>query len=158
MTTEATKSQYRIRNWREYNEALKQRGSLTFWIDDEVLDGWLNTTQTGKRGASATYSDLAIATMSTMGSVMHLRGRQTEGFMTSLFQLMGVTLPVPDHSTVSRRLGKLSIALPVVEGRGGAPCSGRFDRHQSVRRRGMEGAPTRLQQASHLAETPFGGG
>jgi len=118
MTTEATKSQYRIRNWREYNEALKQRGSLTFWIDDEVLDGWLNTTQTGKRGASATYSDLAIATMSTMGSVMHLRGRQTEGFMTSLFQLMGVTLPVPDHSTVSRRLGKLSIALPVVEGRG----------------------------------------
>jgi hypothetical protein len=118
MTTEAPKPQYRIRNWREYNEALKQRGSLTFWIDNEVLDGWLNTTQTGKRGASATYSDLAIATMSTMGSVMHLRGRQTEGFMTSLFQLMGVILPVPDHSTVSRRLGKLRIALPVVAGSG----------------------------------------
>ena len=56
--------------------------------------------------------------MSTMGSVMHLRGRQTEGFMTSLFQLMQVDLPVPDHSTVSRRLGKLSIILPVVEGDG----------------------------------------
>lgn len=115
MTPETPKTQYRIRNWREYNEALKQRGSLTFWLDDEVLNGWLNTAKTGKRGASATYSDLAIATMSTMGSVMHLRGRQTEGFMASLFQLMGVDLPVPDHSTVSRRLGKLSIALPVVE-------------------------------------------
>jgi transposase len=118
MTTEATKPQYRIRNWSAYDAALKQRGSLTFWIDDEVLKGWLNTEKTGKRGASWTYSDLAIATMSTMGSVMHLRGRQTEGFMTSLFQLMKVDLPVPDHSTVSRRLGKLSIVLPVVEGTG----------------------------------------
>jgi len=97
---------------------LKQRGSLTFWVDDEVLNGWLNPTKTGKRGASATYSDLAIATMSTMGSVMHLPSRQTEGFMASLFQLMGVPLPVPDYTTVSRRLGKLRIALPVVERHG----------------------------------------
>jgi len=71
MTPETPKTQYRIRNWREYNEALKQHGSLTFWLDDEVLNGWLNTAKRGKRGASATYSDLAIATMSTMGSVMH---------------------------------------------------------------------------------------
>jgi len=118
MTPEATKPQYRIRNWSAYNAALKQRGSLTVWIDEEVLAGWLNTDKSGKRGASRTYSDLAIATMSTMGSVMHLRGRQTEGFMTSLFQLMQVDLPVPDHSTVSQRLGKLSIILPVVEGDG----------------------------------------
>lgn len=118
MTTEAPKTQYRIRNWRAYDAALRQRGSLTFWIDDEVLTGWVNTPKTGKRGASRTYSDLAIATMSTIGSVMNLRGRQSEGFMGSLFQLMGVTLPVPDHSTVSRRLGKLSVSLPVVEGTG----------------------------------------
>jgi hypothetical protein len=118
MTTESPKAQYRIRNWSAYNAALKQRGSLTVWVDEEVLAGWSNTEKSGKRGASQTYSDLAIATMSTMGSVMHLRGRQTEGFMTSLFQLMGVDLPVPDHSTVSRRLGKLSLTLPVVEGAG----------------------------------------
>jgi hypothetical protein len=118
MTTESPKAQYRIRNWSAYNAALKQRGSLTVWVDEEVLSGWSNTEKSGKRGASRTYSDLAIATMSTMGSVMHLRGRQTEGFMTSLFQLMGVDLPVPDHSTVSRRLGKLSLTLPVVEGAG----------------------------------------
>jgi len=118
MTTESPKAQYQIRNWSAYNAALKQRGSLTVWVDEEVLSGWANTEKSGKRGASRTYSDLAIATMSTMGSVMHLRGRQTEGFMTSLFQLMGVDLPVPDHSTVSRRLGKLSLTLPVVEGAG----------------------------------------
>lgn len=57
--------------------------------------------------------------MSTLGSVMQLAGRQTEGFVESLFRLMGVELSVPDHSTISRRLGKLSVSLPVIEGEGG---------------------------------------
>jgi len=118
MSAKPIKTQHRIRNWSEYDAALKNRGSLTFWVDDEVLSGWLNQQKTGKRGATATYSDLAIATMSTLGSVMKLAGRQTEGFVASLFQLMGVEMSVPDHSTVSRRLGKLSVSLPVVEGDG----------------------------------------
>lgn len=118
MSEKATKTQYRLRNWSEYDAALKNRGSLTFWVDEEVLAGWLNDQKTGKRGASRLYSDLAIATMSTMGSLLNLAGRQTEGFMESLFGLMGVELEVPDHSTVSRRLGKLSVSLPIVEGDG----------------------------------------
>ena len=44
---------------------------------------------------------------------MGLARRQTEGFVESLFMLMGVDLPVPDHTTVSRRLEKLEIELPV---------------------------------------------
>lgn len=118
MSEQPAKTQYRIRNWPEYDAALKKRGSLTFWVDDDVLAGWLNDQKTGKRGAPRTYNDLAIATMSTLGSVMQLGGRQTEGFVESLFQLMGVEMKVPDHSTVSRRLGKLSVSLPVVEGTG----------------------------------------
>ncbi|MFN0109822.1 MAG: IS5/IS1182 family transposase, partial [Blastocatellia bacterium] len=31
------KTAYRIRNWREYNRALKQRGSLTVWISKDAL-------------------------------------------------------------------------------------------------------------------------
>jgi len=54
------KPQYRIRNWSEYNAALKQRGSLTFWVSEEVLEQWLETKETGQRGASRTYSDRAI--------------------------------------------------------------------------------------------------
>jgi len=27
------KTTYRIRNWRDYNQSLVNRGSLTFWID-----------------------------------------------------------------------------------------------------------------------------
>ncbi|MBE9079417.1 transposase, partial [Romeria aff. gracilis LEGE 07310] len=54
------KSRYRICNWSEYNAALEARGSLTVWIDEGVLSAWKNKQKTGKRGASNTYSDLAI--------------------------------------------------------------------------------------------------
>ena len=110
-----SKTQYRVKNWSQYNTALKNRGSLTFWVEEEVLKRWYNEERSGKRGADQTYSDLAIATMGTIGLVFNLAGRQTQGFVESLFELMRVELTVPDHSTVSRRLGKLSVSLPVIE-------------------------------------------
>lgn len=102
------------RNWSEYNAGLKLRGSLTFWLDTAVLQAWYNPKLSGKRGASNDYSDLAIATFVTLKSVYHQAGRQTQGFLASLFELMDIELEVPDHSTVSRRMSKLQIALPVV--------------------------------------------
>lgn len=81
---------YRIRNWSEYNAGLKQRGSLTFWLSEDILDAWMNREATGRRGASLTYSDLAIATFETLKSIYGLAGRQTEGLLHSLFDLMGV--------------------------------------------------------------------
>lgn len=108
------KPQYRIRNWSEYNAGLKQRGSLTFWIEESVLEAWIVEDLSGKPGASKLYSDLAIMTMATLKAVYHLAGRQCQGFVASLFELMAIDLPVPDHSTLSRRLGQLSIALPVI--------------------------------------------
>jgi hypothetical protein len=38
-----------IRNWSDYNAGLKQRGSLTFWIDEDVLSGWVEPELSGKR-------------------------------------------------------------------------------------------------------------
>lgn len=107
------KRQYRVRNWPEYNAGLKHRGSLTFWVSPEALSQWLVEKKTGRRGASPTYSDIAIATQATLKSLFHLAGRQAQGFVESLFELMQLELPVPDHSTVSRRLGALSVSMPV---------------------------------------------
>ena len=107
------KNQYRIRNWSEYNAGLKLRGSLTFWLDEKVVGQWLVKNKTGKKGASQTYSDLAIATFSIFKSIYSLAGRQTEGFLKSLFSLMNLELPVPEHSTVSRRLSSVKVLLPV---------------------------------------------
>jgi transposase len=108
------KAQYCIRNWSEYNAALKQRGSLTFWIDEAVLEQWIVPELSGKPGASVFYSDLAIQTMATLKAVYQLAGRQCQGFLESIFVLMGIEQSVPDHSTLSRRVGQLSIQLPVV--------------------------------------------
>ncbi|MBD1852781.1 IS5 family transposase [Leptolyngbya sp. ST-U4] len=105
---------YHIRNWSEYNAALRQQGSLTFWIDEAVLEQWIVSTLSGKPGASKYYSDLAICTMATVKAVYKLAGRQCQGFLVSLFELMGIEVPVPEHSTLSRRLSQLSVKLPVL--------------------------------------------
>jgi len=44
--------------------------------------------------------------------VFHLALRRTEGFLRSLFALLGLDCRGPDHTTISRRarkLGKLSV-------------------------------------------------
>lgn len=107
------KTKYRIRNWRDYNRSLQQRGSLTVWISEDVLRNWLVREKTGERGASKSYSDLAIQTMAALKAVFHQAGRQIVGLVKSLFELMKIDLSVPDHSTLSRRLESLPVELSV---------------------------------------------
>lgn len=109
-----SKSLYRVSNWSEYDASLKRRGSLTFWLSQEVIEQWLNQNKTGRRGASNTYSDVAIELMATLATLFSLAGRQTEGFLESIFELMEIDLPVPDHSTLCRRLSKLDIKIPIL--------------------------------------------
>lgn len=108
-----TKTTYRIRNWREYDISLRQRGSLTFWISEDLLEKWTTKEKTGARGASPLYTDQAIELMAVVKFLFHQAGRQAEGFLRSIFELMKVSLPVPDHTTFSRRLATLNIHLPV---------------------------------------------
>lgn len=109
------KTRYRIRNWGEYNKALKERGSLTIRVSEEAVQAWTTEEKTGERGASPQFTDLAILTMATVQAVYHLGGRQTQGFLTSVFGLMKLKLAVPDHSTLSRRRGALELELRVRE-------------------------------------------
>ncbi|OZH53589.1 hypothetical protein AFK68_16595 [Hydrocoleum sp. CS-953] len=99
MSKSKSKSKYRVSNWSEYDASLRQRGSLTFWLNQEVIEQWLNQEKTGRKGASNTYSNVAIELMATLQSLFGLAGRQTEGFVASILALMGVDLLVPDHST-----------------------------------------------------------
>ena len=103
------KRQYRIRNWSEYNAALVQRGSLTVWLDEEAAGGWYNHQKSGRRGASCTYTDSALVCALTLQVVYHLPLRATQGLLLSLFGLLGLALPVPDYSTLSRRRKRLPV-------------------------------------------------
>jgi len=41
------RKKYRIRNWREYNKALVNRGSLTIWFDEKSIEEWHKTELSG---------------------------------------------------------------------------------------------------------------
>jgi heme-degrading monooxygenase HmoA len=55
------KPRYKTTNWRKYNNSLVNRGSLTFWIDEEAITKWKQTKQ-DRRGRPRLFSDLAITT------------------------------------------------------------------------------------------------
>ena len=105
------KKAYRVRNWREYESGLRNRGSLTVWISLTAgkLVNWDAPPRPRRRkpGRQRKYSNHAIETAVTLGMVFHLSSRQSEGLLRSLFALMKLDNDVPDHTTTSRRLGKV---------------------------------------------------
>ena len=98
-------------NWATYDASLRARGSLTVWFTAEAMEAWKAEPRTG-RGGQPRYSDLAIATALTLRTVFRLALRQTEGLIGSVLQLLGLDLPVPDHSTLSRRAETLEVPRP----------------------------------------------
>ena len=93
------KTAYRVNNWPEYDQALRDRGDITLWISQDAIDAW-RAPQTGKRGAQPVYADIAIETALTLRLLFRLPLRQPR---VSILTLMDVALPCPDHTTLSRR-------------------------------------------------------
>jgi hypothetical protein len=98
---------YRVSNWRHYEAGLRQRGSLTLWFTDAAIAAWRAEPRTTP-GGQAIYSDMAIETVLMLRLVLHLPLRQTEGFVHSLTDLLGLAIRIPDHSTMSRRAANLA--------------------------------------------------
>jgi hypothetical protein len=109
------KTAYRVKNWREYDQSLRDRGDMALWISQDAIDAW-TPPMTGKRGAQAIYSDVAIETALTLRLLFRLPLRQTEGFLGAVLKLMDVTLPCPDHTTLSRRNATVAIQQQVDRG------------------------------------------
>jgi hypothetical protein len=106
------KAKYRVTNWPAYDRALVARGDITFWFDQEaIIQSW-TPEPTGKRGAPWRYSDWSIQTLLVLKQVFHLPYRSLEGFGRSLMRLMGLDLPIPDHTHLSRRVRTLVVQIP----------------------------------------------
>ncbi len=110
-TRSRPKPLYRVQNWSKYEKALVQRGSITFWLSDDFERVWLYAGQ-NQRGSQFEYSEKAIEIMLTIKEVFHLTNRGVEGFVRSLFVMMNIHLPVPDHTTLSKRGATLKVNLP----------------------------------------------
>ena len=104
------KTKYHVGTWPAYDRALVQRGDITVWLAPDAIATW-EAVGVGKRGGQRQYSDLAIETALTLRLIFHLPLRQTEGFLTSIFGMLGLDLSAPDHTTLSRRGQHLDLPL-----------------------------------------------
>lgn len=114
----STPSERNTRDWSAYNRAPVERGALEVRIDEEALALWTAEADPCKRGRPHLYSDAAIVFALTLREAYHLTLRAARGFAASVFRAMGVGLPVPHYSTLSRRAGGLAIDL------GASPAAG----------------------------------
>lgn len=98
---------YRIRNWPDYNRALIQRGSITIWVEENAVKNWFSSIHTCQAGRPEIYSNAAILMMLLLREVYKLSLRSLQGFVQSIFFMMGLDLPVPSYSQISRRAKSL---------------------------------------------------
>ena len=121
------KMRFKVTNWAAYEAGLRRRGSLTLWVSDAAIAAW-RAAPRRTPGGQARYSQTAIETALMVRLVFHQPLRQTEGLLGSLLDFMGVALPVPDHTTISRRAARqtpvLSTALPA------GPVTPVIDKHR----------------------------
>jgi Transposase DDE domain len=103
--------------WTLANERASQRSTHRSTYTDapaldpttpEAIAGWKAQSRTTP-GGQGHYSDLAIETALTLRAVFRLAPRQTEGLIRSVMRVLEITLPVPDHSTLSRGARGLAV-------------------------------------------------
>ena len=101
---------FKVTNWADYDRGLVQRGDIRFWIDEEAIKAWIAPYRTTP-GGQRKFSNFAIEATLVLGAVFKMPLRQTEGFVRSLMELMGLDLPVPDHTTLARRRRTVAIDM-----------------------------------------------
>jgi hypothetical protein len=89
------KTSYRIKNWSEYEQSLRNRGDITVWLSRDAVDAW-TPPKNGKRGGQPIYSDIAIETIILLRS----RARDDPSGSVSLDTICRVTRKT--HSIVTR--------------------------------------------------------
>lgn len=104
LSNQRKRSRYKVTNWREYNESLKQRGSLTVWFNDDFEENWLASKEDKpKKGRPFLYSQTCIQLILTLRHLFKLALRQVIGLVGSLLSLMKKSLPIPEFSRLSKR-------------------------------------------------------
>jgi hypothetical protein len=98
----AKKQGCKIRNWKDYNRTLVQRGSITLWFDEKSIKKW-HKPKHNRRGRPRVYADAAILCMLTLKMVFRLPLRATQGLVASIIELLGLPIAAANYTTVCRR-------------------------------------------------------
>lgn len=104
----------RKRNWSKYNKSLVQRGSITFWIDENFLK--TKEFQESTKGRPKFKSSI-IHIGWILKTVYHLTFRSLEGYFKSLLFLLGIEMPSPSYSLFCKRGKEVAELLPKLTSR-----------------------------------------
>jgi hypothetical protein len=96
------------RNWSEYNKKLKSCARLELYIHKDIYKNW-HYVGKRSRGGKLIYADSVIEMCLTIREYFKMALRQSEGFLSSLFRKLNVTVKIPDYTTLSRRCRRLKI-------------------------------------------------
>ena len=98
------RSKFKIINWPEYNNILRNRGRIDFMISKNLGEGWYEQNNNDKkRGGQRRYSDQAILVCLQIRYLFKLKLRQSQGFINWIFGISGLQITCPDYTTLSRR-------------------------------------------------------
>ena len=106
---------YRVTNWKTYNENLVRRGSLTMWVEQDLITNWNQPPEEKcRRGCPRRYHPDVLIMCLVIRYRFGLPYRQTEGFLLSVLALMGSKLQVPDYSYLCKQAPKLGLKFEKV--------------------------------------------
>jgi hypothetical protein len=109
----SAKKKYKVRNWKEYDEALVNRGRVIFHITKEAIEKWEKTHPSGKPGKPRLFNNIAIETALTIQQYFRLPLRSVEGLVADMLTALGSSAKSPDHSTLSKRGKMLPVTIHV---------------------------------------------
>lgn len=102
------------RCWKNNNQSLVQRGSITFWIQEDLLKTWKNK---GLGKGRPSYSRGVIQAGLTLRTIYHLTLRQIQGFLDSILRLMGEEVKAPNYTLFCKRAKECAEGLPKLSSR-----------------------------------------
>ena len=102
------------RCWREYNKSLVQRGSITLWIDEELLKNDQVFESTKGRPK---FKKAILQAGWLLKTVYRLTFRSLEGYFNSLFSLVGSEVHSPHYTLFCKRGNEVKDLLPKLSNR-----------------------------------------
>jgi hypothetical protein len=74
------------RNWSEYNQKIVRQASITLYLSEEIMKNGGQYTGNRLSGGVKEYSDALIEACLLIKVYMKLGYRQTQGFVSSIFE------------------------------------------------------------------------
>jgi len=102
------------RCWGKYNKSLVQRGSITFWIDKDLLENDKVFEPTKGRPR---FKKAILQAGWLLKTVYRLTFRSLEGYFNSLFSLVGSGVQSPHYTLFCKRGNEVKDLLPKLSNR-----------------------------------------